>query len=221
MLAVCLLPPVTFAEESWQVWFDQAAKKALGETAAIRAGQSFHYDCDNGRFATYYLEAGYARYLLPWLDLGLAYRQQYDKRDSRWIEENRPYADATLRWTIRQMALSARNRVEYRIRHEQDDTWRYRNKLALQYDAWGAGFGLKPYVAAEAFVDESAKLKERDQSRFTVGVRTDPERRLPCAARSRLLHLFEMDYYVTRQRVKKSGEWTDAYIAGVQLGARF
>jgi hypothetical protein len=209
------------AGDSWQVWFDQAADTELSEKSSVRAGQSLRYACDDGQLATYYLEAGYTRHALDWLDWGLAYRQQYDKRDGRWLEENRPYAEVTPRWRTRMVTVSDRNRVEYRIREDQDDTSRYRNKLAVQYNEWEAGFGLKPYVAVEAFVDASADLKERDQTRFTIGIRTDPEKHVLRKVKDRMRHEWAMDYYVTRQRVEKSGEWESSYIAGVQLGIKF
>ena len=219
-VVTCALPAVA-AENSWNVWLDQAAHKSISEKSALRAGQSLRYACDDGRLSTYYLEAGYVRHARPWLDLGLAYRQQYDHRDTHWVEENRPYGDVTVRWKTTRVTVSDRSRLEYRHREEQDDTWRYRNKVVLQYSAWDKALGLKPYVGAEAFVDESASLRERDQTRCTVGIRTDPERHILRAVQWRLGDAMSMDYYVTQQRTKKSDEWTDEYVAGVQIGVSF
>lgn len=218
-MALACLQPLR-AEESWQVWLDQSASKDLTEKSTVRAAQSFRHDCTEGRLATYYLEAGYARHLRSWLDGGMGYRQQYDKRDGHWIEENRPFVELTPRWKTRLATLSDRNRLEYRVRAGQEDIWRYRNKLALQWNAWEA-FGLKPYVAAEAFVDESAKLKERNRTRFTLGIRTDPDRFLLRKVRARWTEALAMDYYVAVQRTKRSDQWTDEYIVGVQLGVHF
>ena len=114
MALICLLP--ARAEESWQIWLDQAASKALTEKSTVRVAQSFRYDCDESRLATYYLEAGYARHLRSWLDGGLGCRQQYDKRDGHWIEENRPFVELTPRWKTRLATLSDRSRLEYRFR---------------------------------------------------------------------------------------------------------
>lgn len=221
MLFSSLFLCVVRAEDSWQVWCDQAVDKTLTEKSSIRAGQSFRYACDKGELATYFLEAGYVRHSVSWLDLGLSYRQQFDKRDGEWLKEDRPYIDVTPIWKTELITISDRSRLEYRMREDQSDTTRYRNKLTLQYNAWQAGFGLKPYIAAEAFVDESARLKDRDQSRFTLGIRTDPDRHLLRALGASLGHILTMDYYVTGQRTKKNEEWVDAYIAGVQLGVHF
>ena len=219
-MVVLNLSPWARAEESWQVWFDPSASKDLTEKSTVRAAQSFRYDCDEDRLATYYLEAGYTRHPLSWLDGGLGYRQQYDKRDGHWIEENRPFVELTPRWKARLATLSDRSRLEYRVRDGQEDSWRYRNKLTAQWNAWEA-LGLKPYVAAEAFVDESAKLKERNRTRFTLGIRTDPDRFLLRKVRARWTEALAMDYHVTVQRTKKSDQWTDEYIGGVQLGVHF
>ena len=220
LLALAAASPAR-AGGDWQVWLDQAASKDLSENAAVRVAQSFRHSCDEGRLATYYLEAGGTWNVRPWLALGLGYRQQYDRRDGHWVEENRPFADATLRGKIRSVTLSDRNRIEFRERAEQDDVVRYRNKLTLQYNAWEPGFGLKPYVAAEAFVDESADLQERNRTRFALGIRTDPNRHLLQKVEARWAQALAMDYSVMVQRTKTDDEWTDEYIAGMQLGWNF
>ena len=209
------------AGSDWQTWLDQAVSKKLSEQTTVRVAQSFRYSFEEHRLATYYLEAGATWDARPWLALGLGYRQQYDRRDGHWLEENRPFADATLRRKIHAVTISDRSRIEYRDRDGQEDIWRFRNKLTLQYNAWEPGFGLKPYVAAEAFVDESADLQERNRTRFALGLRTDPDRHLLRNVEARWAQALAMDYSVTVQRTKKDDEWTDEYIAGVQIGMNF
>jgi hypothetical protein len=210
-----------WAGSDWQAWIDQAVSKGLTERLTVRVAQSFRYSFDESQLATYYLEAGGTWAARSWLSLGAGYRQQVDRRESRWIGENRPFADAILRWNIRSVAISDRNRIEYRNREEQDDIFRYRNKLTVQYNAWEPGFGLKPYAAAEAFIDESANLKERNRTRFTLGIRTDPDRHLLRNVEASWTQSLAMDYSVTVQRTKKDGDWADEYIAGVQAGWNF
>lgn len=220
LLALVLVPPAR-AGSDWQAWLDQTVNHDLSKQATVRVAQSFRYSFDESQLATYYLEAGGTWTAWSWLALGLGYRQQYDRRDPHWVEENRPFADATLRGKVRSVAISSRNRIEYRIRDEQDDMVRYRNKLTLQCNAWEPGWGLKPYVAAEAFVDESVDLQERNRTRFTLGIRTDPDRHLLRNVETRWAQVLGMDYSVTVQRTKKDDQWTDEYIAGVQLGMQF
>lgn len=220
-LVALVLAPAARAGSDWQAWLDQAASHDLSARAAVRVAQSFRYSFDERQLATWYLEAGGTWTAWPWLALGLGYRQQYDRRDGHWLEENRPCADATLRGKVRSVAISNRNRIEYRVRDEQEDIVRYRNKLTLQYNAWGPGWGLKPYVAVEAFIDESADLRERNRTRFTLGIRTDPDRHLLRKVEARWTQALGMDYSITVQRTKKDGDWTDEYIAGVQLGWHF
>ena len=220
LLALAAASPAR-AGSDWQAWIDQAASKALSEQTTVRVAQSFRYSFDENQLATWYLEAGGTWQARSWLALGAGYRQQYDRRDGHWIEENRPFAELTLRRKFRAATISDRNRIEYRIRDGQEDIWRYRNKLALQYNAWEAGFGLKPYVAAEAFVDESADLRERNRTRFALGLRTDPDRYLLRNVETRWAQALAMDYSVTVQRTKKDDEWTDEYVAGVQMGWSF
>ena len=128
LVALVLVSPAR-AGSDWQALLDQAGSHDLSERAAVRVAQSFRYSFDESQLATYYLEAGGTWTAWSWLALGLGYRQQYDRRDPHWVEENRPFADATLRGKVRSVAISSRNRIEYRIRDEQDDMVRYRNKL--------------------------------------------------------------------------------------------
>ena len=220
LLALAAASPAR-AGSDWQAWIDQSVSRDLSDRATVRVVQSFRYSFDESQLATYYLEAGGTWTAWSWLDLGAGYRQQYDRRDGHWVEESRPYADATPRWKARLATLSDRNRLEYRFRDGQDDIWRYRNKLTLQWNAWEAGFGLKPYVAAEAFVDESADLQDRNRTRFALGIRTDPDRHLLRNVEARWAQALAMDYSVTVQRTKVDDEWMDEYIAGVQLGVQF
>lgn len=212
---------MAYAEDSWQVWLDQTARKHLSDKSSVRAGQSLRFEADTGDLAAYYLEMGYVRRPLSWLDLGLAYRQQYTRSNGHWIEENRPYADVTPRWTTRMVTIYDRNQLEYRRVEGQDDTARYRNKLTLQLNAWGEDFGLKPYLSVETFINESVRLNESNRNRFTAGIRTDPERGFLRVIKFQAHHSLSMDYYITTQRTKTGGAWEDMYIAGVQLGVDF
>lgn len=218
MALACL--PVAQARDSWQIWMDPSVSKTLSEKSMIQVAQSFRYDCDEGRLATYYLEGGLVRHAVPWLDMGMGYRQQYDRRDGHWIEENRPFVECTPRWKTRLATLSARGRLEYRARERQADIWRFRAKLTLQWNDWEA-WGLKPYVAGEAFVDESARLEDRNRLRHTLGLRTDPDRFLLRGVRAHWAEALAMNYHVTIQRTKNNNHWTDEYIFGVQAGWAF
>jgi len=209
------------ARDSWQVWMDQVASKALSDKSSLRAGQSFRYSCDEERLETYFIEAGFSRRFLHWLESGLAYRQQFARRGDHWLEENRPYVDVTVQWRNPRVTLSDRNRLEYRGLEGQDDSFRYRNKAMLHYNKWEPPFGLKPYVAVEAFMDDSVRLNERNRTRLTFGIRTDPERGLLHAFQAHAGLALAMDYYVMVQRAKKDGRWMEEYVAGAQLGAQF
>ncbi|MDA0578095.1 MAG: DUF2490 domain-containing protein [Verrucomicrobia bacterium] len=222
VLMLASLPIISArAGDSWQVWMGQGVDQAVTKRTTLRAAQSFQYAIDSGALATYYVDAGGGVYVTDWLDLGAAYRQQYDKRDGHWQAESRPYGDATLFWKSRWVTLSDRNRLEYRNREEQSDTLRYRNKLTVQYHARSDGVGFKPYVAMEAFADESARLRERDRMRFTLGVRREPQRGLLRKLADDAGRALTMDWYVTEQRTKKANDWTNEYIAGIKIGIHF
>ena len=221
LLVLWLCQQAVRAESDWQFWFDQAVGKDFSEKSSIRGAQSFRYSFDSGQLATYYLEAGYTHHPRKWLDLAVSFRQQYDRRGDRWMEENRPFGDITLRWKTKPVTLSDRSRFEYRMREDQADVFRYRNKVTVQRNRSLLREDMKPYVSAEGFVDEGLDLRERDRVRLAIGIKTDPEKHLLRFVRALPGRTLAMDYYVMTQRTEKDDQWVNEYIAAVQLGVHF
>ena len=216
MLLGAGVKPTARAEPSWQAWMDQSVSARLGGAATARAMQSFRYDLTGDQLSTYYLEAGITRRLRPWLDGGAGFRQQYDRRDGDWLEENRPFCEFTPRWRREHFTLSLRARAEYRSKEAQEDVWRFRNKAEMQWDMNEAR-SIRPYMSVEAFVEESARLSERDRTRCTVGLRSDAGGRISRRGTAAATDPFSVDGYLMRQDTKKDGEWNDEYIVGLHV----
>ena len=219
-LAVAAVVPAVRAGSPWQVWFDQAASVWVS-AGTIRAGQSLRYSLEDDDVSTYYMEVGYGGCLQDWLSAGISYRQQYDRRDGGWIRENRPYADLTIRWETALVTISDRSRLEYRSRQNAEATFRYRNKLSLQYDGWHNAAGARPYFSTEAFVDESVRLRERDRTRSTLGLKLDPGRWFGRAREPSAGWAVSVDCSAMTQRTRKGGQWRDEHIASLKIGIAF
>lgn len=220
-LAVGLAPAAHALNSDWHAWLTQSAGMDITSNTAVQFNQSFRFASEPSKLSSYYLEGGYIYGWREWLDLAAYYRQQYAKSADSWQAENRPYVDVTPRVKFGEFTLFDRNRLEYRHFEDAPDTTRYRNKLALQSDGDWLGWGLKPYVAAEAFVSESANLHNRDQTQYTIGVRTDPTERLLKYVKRRRDYRLSMDHFFTLQRVLKNNEWADQYILGLTFGVFF
>jgi len=194
-------------------------KGKVTEHIDLRAKQSFRTENDAGTLGTYYIEAALVTHLTTWLDLSPAYRQQVTKDKGQWLDENRPYVDATIKWKLLNLAFSDRNRFEYRFRQARDDTFRYRNKLSSVFPKKWTPLELQPYVAGEAFFDEGVKATDRNRMRFTFGAKTDPETRLRALGLKPKEGLrMTTDFYFHYQSTDRDGDTVDEYIAGVNFG---
>jgi len=91
--------------------------------------------------------------LADWLSVGLGYKATFEKDDDRWLLENRPYLNVTLKTTLYGFGLSSRSRFEYRHPEDDDETWRYRNKLTVTAPFPLTAWKILPYVAEEIFIN--------------------------------------------------------------------
>jgi len=90
--------------------------------------------------------------LATWLDLGFKMKLAFQEDDvGHWLRETRPQWDTTLKHTIRGFAISDRSRLEYRVREDDSDVWRYRNKLKVQSPWELSCLALRPYASDELF----------------------------------------------------------------------
>jgi hypothetical protein len=177
---------------------------------------------DAGTLGTYYIEAGLAYRPTPWLHLSPAFRRQLLRDSGEWLNEERPYMDATLRWQFHGLALSHRNRFEYRFRESRDDTFRYRNKLTLVVPRKWTRLELQPYLAGEIFVDEGVKAKDRNRTRAYAGVKTDPAPHLrKLGLKPKEGRRLTSDYYLIYQSTDNNDDTVDEFIAGLNLGVAF
>jgi hypothetical protein len=145
-----------------------------------------------------------------YLDLGMAYRQIYEKSGGKgkWKEENRPHANVTLNWKLYDLKFKYRNRLELRVREDKDDAWRYRGKLCL-YSPWKwTDLNIQPYVADEIFIDfEGDKL---NRNRLYAGIKMDI-----------IEHVKAGLFYLWQTSEKKTGKWDNYNVLGIEAKLAF
>ena len=146
--------------------------------------------------------------LADWLDLGLNYRQVFEKdANSEWPSENRPHFNITLKTKVCDIALSNRLRFEYRDRDNKQDRWRVRNKLTMKFPFKFTRFEIQPYLADEIFVDFYGDGLNRN--RLYAG--------LSCKFSENL----KGGLYYLLQSSKSSGHWDEINAIGIQLKFNF
>jgi hypothetical protein len=136
------------------------------------------------------------------IDLGLGFRL-VDKKDSagQWQQENRPYADLTLKTNVLGFKCSDRNRLEYRDFENKPDVFRYRNRLKFAWPHDLFGLPLQPYVAEEIFIQEASGF---NRNRIYAGVVWDVNETL------------DIDFFFIHQRDKTARCWDNLFITGFE-----
>lgn len=132
---------------------------------------------------------------LEWLEIGTNYRYVSRVTDDEWKRENRPSIYAELKWDWADFEFSNNNKLDYRIRQDDEDIFRYKNKLKIEYPVEWTALKISPYVSEVIFYD------------FNVGQLNGY--RLEAGFSMQLMKNSEL--YIAYQfgNDKKSGNWTD------------
>ncbi len=152
-LSFCLLSALTYADADWgykskySISFELIDKwecSVISETR-FRDDMSDHYYS--------HLDVAFSYEYWDWLELGTSYRYITRSADDGWNRENRPSINAKLLWNWADFELSDNNKLEYRIRQDNEDIFRYKNKLTIEYPVEWTKLKISPYVSEEIFLD--------------------------------------------------------------------
>jgi len=69
--------------------------------------------------------------LADWLCVGAGYKKVYAQDDDDWTTEDRPMLDAAVKTKVGGFGVTDRSRLEYRLVQDEDEVWRYRNRLTV------------------------------------------------------------------------------------------
>jgi hypothetical protein len=132
---------------------------------------------------------------LNWLELGTNFRYISRSTDDGWKRENRPSIYAEFEWSWADFDLSNNNKLEYRIRQGNEDIFRYKNKLKIEYPVEWTALKISPYASEEIFLDfDAGRLNGyRLEAGFTM----------------QLLKNSELNIGYQFGNDKKSDDWTD------------
>lgn len=217
-IAVCLVAVViqftsavsyAFQDGDFQVWHTENQDVKFYKDAKLTVEEEFRWGDGASDFYYHHYDFGLAYSANKNIDLGVNYRQVYDKKGNKFLEENRPHINITLKSDdLYGFKLEDRNRFEYRHFRYQSDFCRYRNKFTVKYPVTVCKVNLEPYVADEVFVD----LKDKgglSRNRFYAGLGVNLTKNVKAEA-----------YYLL-QSTKSSNVWTDANVLGTKLKIAF
>lgn len=198
----------TFAYDNGdcQHWNRESIEGNISKSLKAKIDVEFRFGENCSELYHQYSELGLSYQCSGWFDLGLNYRQIYEKKGDAWRQENRPHINATFKWGWSDFKFEDRSRLEYRIREGKDDIFRYRNKLTLKLPKVSR-FKIQPYLAEEPFYDFDAQ--EVNKNRVYMGVSFKAVKNLKAG----LFYMFEAN--------KKNHSWTNINVLGTTFKCGF
>lgn len=170
MLFIC---PLAYGYDNgdFQIWNTDVEEVKIYKGVKFAMEQEFRFGGDASEFYYQHYDFGFVFGFDKMLDIGLSYRQVFERSKRKWMEEDMPNVNATLKLDLWKFKFDDRNRIEYRHFRHKDDSIRYRNKFALKLPLDFAKIKISPYVSDEIFVVSTGA--GFNENRFFTGAEFD------------------------------------------------
>ncbi|TSC81672.1 MAG: hypothetical protein G01um101420_918 [Parcubacteria group bacterium Gr01-1014_20] len=198
----------TLTDGDKQFWGTFVLNGNLPQKLKVSFEEELRIGEDASDFYYFHAEGGLTYELSKSVSLGAGYRQVYEQKKERWLEERRPAAFVTLSWSWMGVEFSDRNRLEYRHREASTLMWRYRNKITAVFPHEWIGGKLQPFLSDELFVDLSEG--EVVRNRIFAGVGRKLNKNVGVEA-----------YYLLQTSRQSTGDWTTFHVVGSKLKLSF
>jgi hypothetical protein len=193
----------------FQIWHTQEQEWEIGKGTTLTQEEEWKYGNGASELFSQHYEWGAIWGFDKRLDLGITYRQAYEREGDEWLAENRPYVTATLKHDLWKFRFVGRNRIEYRhFDYDRDDFIRYRHRSMLKLPLEFRGLKITPHASNEFFISSNGTGFNQDRVYF--GVEIDPEKH------------FNFDVYYMLQYLKiEKDKWWYANVLGFKLKVAF
>ncbi|MBP7055277.1 MAG: DUF2490 domain-containing protein [Candidatus Omnitrophica bacterium] len=193
-----------YDDGDFQIWHTQNQEVAIGKGTKLVQEEEWRFGENASEFYYQHYDWGAVYGFDKRLDIGLHYRQVYEKNKKKWREENRPHVNATLKFDLWGLKLDDRNRIEYRHFRYKNDFIRYRNRLTIKYPFDFKGIKVSPYLSDEIFI--SSNSTGFNENRFYAG------------AECGLTKYVKFDiYYLLKENKLKDSKWSSANVLGTKV----
>jgi len=196
-----------YDDGDFQVWHTEVQEKSLNKNTKLTLEEEFRFGDDASEFYYQHYDVGIAYGVNKNLDLGLNYRQVYEKKNGKFETENRPHINAILKWEMGDFKFEDRSRLQYRHFDYQSDLWQYRNKFTVKFPWKFSRIEIQPYISDEIFLD--FRNKSFSRNRFYSGLSMNLTKNLKA----------EIYYLLQSSRGKSS--WSEANVLGTKIKLAF
>jgi len=203
-LATISFKAYAYDNGDFQIWHTENQDLQIGKGTKLTQEEEWRFGENASEFYYQHYDWGVVYGFDKRLDIGLNYRQVYEKYKKKWREENRPHVNATIKFDLWKLKLEDRNRIEYRHFRYKDDFIRYRNKLAIKYPFDFQGIKIIPYVSDEIFIASNGT--GFNENRFYAGAEFGVTKHVKCDI-----------YYLLKDNRIKNAKWSCANVLGAKL----
>ena len=200
-------PAYAFDDGDFQIWHTENQDFKIKKDLKAALEEEFRFGDSAHSFYYHHYDIGLVYDLNKHLSLGVNYRQVYEKKGGKFREENRPHANAILKFDLSGFKLEDRNRIQYRHFDYQTDYWQYRNKLTVKFPLSLTQFEIQPFLADEIFIDLNDNGFSRNRFYSGFGFK--------------IIKNLKGEIYYLLQSSKGSSKWTDANVFGTKLKIAF
>lgn len=213
VLALAATQAMAYREGDSQLWL--AAGAETGSGAESGPGQDIRIGIDLGArwgdSMSDYFYKSYEPYLVwkaaPWLDITFGDEFIQSKKGSEWLDEQVPKVTVQIKGDSGPLTLSNRSRMEYRLREEANDEWRYRDRVRLQLAKGVTSYKVRPFVDDELYF--SCDEQQFNENRASAGFAAEVIPRVKVEL-----------YYLVRSQLNDD-LWTDTNVVGLKLAFVF
>lgn len=198
-----------FDNHDFQVWNTDVEEFKIDNSSKITLEEEFRWGDNANDFYYHHYDLGFVRDVNKHLNLGIGYRQVFEKKRGAFKQENEPYGMATLFWEALGFKFDDRSRLEYRHFDYQTDSWRYRNKFNIKFPWKFTRLQIQPFLGDEILMDLNGITL--NQNRLYAGLGVNVTKNI----RGEIYYLWQST------KSSSTGRWADTNVLGTKFKISF
>lgn len=199
---------LAYDKGDFQIWNTDAEDIKIHKDVKFSMEQEYRFGENATELYYQHYDFGFVYGFDKMLDLGLFYRQVFERYKKKWRTEDMPNVNATVKFDIWKFKFEDRNRIEYRHYRFKDSSIRYRNKFRIRFPFGYKSIKVSPYLSDEIFIASNGT--GFNENRFFSG------------AEFELTKYFRCDfYYMLKENRIVSDKWTFINALGTKVRINF